>query len=646
MKQLAPDLFDRRFGALLEMGRARLPALAPEWTDHNAHDPGITLMELLAWVAEAQLYALSRRPRRDERVAYAALLGLAPGGTRPARGLIWPDPRDPRSPAATFAKSVVIPADAAVSVLNAETPTFRPTHRLLWAPGRVHRLETRLADGRTIDHTTTNERGGVAFSPFGESAGRRDVLAMTFRCRDDAGLFGARRQDAKGALWAIGIRAAAPSGGAAAGPTEPAPACRSSLAATLVAGDERMPLKVVADSTGGLLATGALLLDLDGVAGSPRELTIELHAPEGFARPPRFLRIEPGVVPIEQGRVIARELHKANGMPDWSFQLNVPGLRFAAGEDPLKLEVDEALGVRTWSRCERLSDRGPDERVFELDAGSGRITFGNGINGGIPPAEAQVLASYAVCDGEQGGVARNRQWRVAGFQGAFGVNPDPVAGGAAPSGWIDQRREGRRRSREEHALVSAEDVADAAKALPLLEVVRAWVLPPHEKAPRTGVVTLVAMRGGPAGKEPARIPESRRWLEAIRRQLVARMPLGTRLVVSAPRYVDFFLRATLVAEPGRDPAAVQEAVRKELNRRLVESAAGDPPRRPGVPVTRRDLAAWIRAVEGVKGVAELRLIRASGQEEDEIRVPRGGLPRFDAVRSVIEVKRPRPGGEP
>ncbi len=639
MKQLAPDLFDRRFGDLLEIGRARLPSLAPEWTDHNAHDPGITLIELLAWVAEAQLYSLSRRPRRDERVAYAALLGLAPAGTRPARGLIWPDFRDPRSPAATFAHSVVIPADAVVNVLNAETPTFRPTHRLLWAPGRIARLETRLNDGRAIDQTATNERGGVAFSPFGENPGRRDVLAMTFRCRDDAGLFGARRQDAKGALWAIGIRAAAPFGGAAAESVESAPACRSPLAATLVIGDERVPLAIVADSTNGLLATGALLLDLDNVTSSPRECTLELRSPSGFPRPPRVLQIEPNVIPIEQGRSIARELHVANGLPDWSFELDVPGLRFAAGKDPLELEV---AGLGRWRRCDRLSDRGPAENVYELDAEAGRVTFGNGLNGRVPPDGSQVLASYAVCDGEEGRIARNRQWQVAGFEGAFGINPDPVAGGAAAPGSIDQRREARRRSRDERALVSPDDIAAAAKALPLLEVARAWVLPPSGKAPRTGTVTLVAMRGRPAGKEPAEVPETARWLAAIRRRLVARMPLGTRLVVSAPRYVDFFLRATLVADPGRDPAAIKTAVENELSKRLalVDSAGGAPPRRPGVPVTRRDLAAWMRAVDGVKAVAELRLMRATGKDEDEIPVPRGGLPRFDLARSAIAVTRP------
>jgi hypothetical protein len=642
VKQLAPDLFARRFGELLEIGRAQLPALAPEWSDHNAHDPGITLIELLAWVAEAQLYALSPRPRRDERIAYAALLGLAVAGPRPARGSIWSDRGDPRSPAATFAHSRVIPADAVVQVIDAETPTFRPTHRLLWAPGRIVRLETRLGGGRTIDHTVTNERGGVAFLPLGEDAGRRDVLAMTFECRDDHGLFGARRPDAKGALWSIGVRAAAPVGSAAAvaAAAEPEAACHSPLQATIVAGGERVPVVVAADSTAGLLRTGALLLDLEAVPGSPRELTLELHAAGGLPRPPRLLRIEPNIVPVEQGRTVERELHVATGLPDWRFELDVPGLRFAAGEEPLTLDVDEPAARTVWRRCDRLAERGPGERVYELDAAAGTVTFGNGVNGRIPAAGAQVLATYAVCDGEAGRVARNRRWRVAGFEGVFGVNHDAVAGGAAPSSSIDLRRDGRRRAREEHALVSAPDLVAAAEALPLLEVARAWVLPPHPRAPSTGTVTLVAMRSRPDGSEPARVPETPRWLAAVRRRLVARMPLGTRLAVAGPRYVDVSIRARLLAAPGRDPATVEAAARRQLARRLapVETAAGDAPRRPGVAVSRRDVAAWLRAVDGVREVVELRLRRtARQQDESEVPVPGDGLPRL--ARSNIEVMR-------
>jgi len=82
MSKLAPNLFQLRYQQLVELGRARLPSLAPAWTDHNAHDPGITLMELLAWVAESQLYSLSRL-RRDERRAYATLLGISSHGRSP-----------------------------------------------------------------------------------------------------------------------------------------------------------------------------------------------------------------------------------------------------------------------------------------------------------------------------------------------------------------------------------------------------------------------------------------------------------------------------------------------------------------------------------------------------------------------------------
>jgi predicted phage baseplate assembly protein len=283
--------------------------------------------------------------------------------------------------------------------------------------------------------------------------------------------------------------------------------------------------------------------------------------------------------------------------------------------------------------------------VYEVDARTGAVTFGNGVDGRIPPAGSQVFVTYAVSDGELGGVARNRQWRVAGFGGAFGTNPDPVTGGAAPLGWIEQRREARRRSREDHALVSSDDIVAAARALPQLEVARAWVLPPDDRAPRTGVVTLVALRSRPSGDEPELVPETRRWLEEIRRRLVGRMPLGARLVVAGPRYRDFSIKATLAAEPGRNPVTVEGAVWKELRKRLtlVGSSEGAPPRPPGVPVTRRDVEAWIRATDGVRRVVELRLRRADGGDVAEISVPRHALPRCAFALSTVEVKRSDPG---
>lgn len=645
MKRLAPDLFDRRFTDLMEIGRARLPGLAPGWTDHNGHDPGITLMELLAWVTEAQLYSLGRM-RLDERAAYAALFGLAARGTEPARGLIWPD----RQQVATRSQSVVIAADAVVNMLDAETPTFRPAAKLLWVPGRVNRLAGRLADGRVLDYTAINARGRPAFQPFGTSAGRSDVLLMEFECRSDDGLFPAKRADADGALWPIGIRA---DKSLAGGMTDPGALFAavndapfgSSLTATMVTQTERIPLGIASDSSEGMLRTGVLLLDLSAVKGSPDIFTIELRSTPGFERPPRLLRIEPNVVPVEQVCAVPDEVHVATGIPDWTFQLDIPGLRFAPFQWPVKIELrDSDTNRRSEWLPARLSDSGPTDAVYEFDAVAGRVTFGNGVNGSIPPAGATMLATYTVSDGDKGGVAANRKWQVRGFAGSFGVNVDAMARGAAPTGWIDERREARRRARDDHALVSSADIVAAALALPLLEVARAWVLPPDEKAPYTGSVTLVAMRARRSEEDAGNTPETPRWLEAIRRRLVPKMPLATRLVLTAPRYIEFSLRVTIEVAAGRDPATVRADIERELMKRL--SLVGVSAREPGVSVTKRDLTAWIRKVDGVQRVETMRLVSASGADVDRIGVPRNGLPRFDLAGSAIDVKRAGPGVAP
>jgi hypothetical protein len=57
---LATTAPDGAFQALVAEGLAMLPALAPEWTNHNASDPGITLIELLAYFTDALQYRLDR----------------------------------------------------------------------------------------------------------------------------------------------------------------------------------------------------------------------------------------------------------------------------------------------------------------------------------------------------------------------------------------------------------------------------------------------------------------------------------------------------------------------------------------------------------------------------------------------------------
>jgi predicted phage baseplate assembly protein len=82
-----PVLDDRRWADLVEEARALIPLYAPEWTDHNLHDPGITLVELLAWTAEMDLYQLNRIPASHRR-KFLELLGIEPHPPIPARTVI------------------------------------------------------------------------------------------------------------------------------------------------------------------------------------------------------------------------------------------------------------------------------------------------------------------------------------------------------------------------------------------------------------------------------------------------------------------------------------------------------------------------------------------------------------------------------
>jgi hypothetical protein len=649
MTKLAENLFPRRFQDLMEIGRARLPALAPDWTDHNAHDPGIMLMELLAWVAEAQLYSLSRM-RRDERASYAALLGVAPHGSRAASGLLWSDRTDPSSPALRYVRSIVLPRDAAISVVAGEGQVFRPTHSLLWAPLTIVRVESVSRRGNRVDLTAANNQGGVPFLPFGVRASSGDVLSIAFECRDPAGLLGANRKAATGACLSIGVQSASP----ASAPREHQPkgsTCRCPMSATLVMDQVRFDLPIKVDSTQGFLTTGVFLLDLDELTRLPedftlpKEFTIELCSPTNFPRPPRVVRIEPNVIPIRQGRCIWQEPQSPNGHADWSFQLRQSGLQFDGADAPVSIEIVEGASVKPWERCDRLSDRGPQDEVYELDASTGVITFGNGVNGKIPPPGSQAYATYCVSDGQLGGVVRNRKWRVAGFEGAFGVNPEAITGGGAPSDLLEQRREARRRARLEHALVTSDDLVEAALDLRLLEVARAWVPTPGRCTPRTGVTTLVALRSRPAGYEQEKVSEPLRWLEAIRGELAPRLPLGSRLVVVAPRYVSFSIDMTLEAAPGRDPAAIAEAAKKELRKRLalVEPEPGVAPRQPGAPVSRSDVAAWMRGVADIRRVVKLTLRTDGGRSTNKIAVPKSGLLKWELDQSTIVVQRSKPG---
>jgi hypothetical protein len=74
-----PILDDRTYADLVREGMELIPAYAPGWTNHNASDPGITLLELFAYLAEIYLYRIDRVSATNR----AKFLKLLAGGNTP-----------------------------------------------------------------------------------------------------------------------------------------------------------------------------------------------------------------------------------------------------------------------------------------------------------------------------------------------------------------------------------------------------------------------------------------------------------------------------------------------------------------------------------------------------------------------------------
>lgn len=70
-----PKLDDRKWDDLVREAIDLIPKYCPEWTNHNASDPGITLIELFAWLVEILLYRLNRVADKNY-LAFLDLMGI------------------------------------------------------------------------------------------------------------------------------------------------------------------------------------------------------------------------------------------------------------------------------------------------------------------------------------------------------------------------------------------------------------------------------------------------------------------------------------------------------------------------------------------------------------------------------------------
>ena len=154
-----PNLDDRRFQDLVDDAKRLVQQRCPDWTDHNVSDPGVTLIELFAWMTDQVIYRLNRIPDRNY-VKFLELIGVSLFPPTAARTQVtfWltaPQPDVVRIPAATQVATVRTETDEAI--------VFATTADLPIIPSSLGELGS-MVDGKAYrDHWAALEKGSGVY---------------------------------------------------------------------------------------------------------------------------------------------------------------------------------------------------------------------------------------------------------------------------------------------------------------------------------------------------------------------------------------------------------------------------------------------------------------------------------------------------
>ena len=609
----APNLDDRRFQELVDEGKRLVQRKCPEWTDHNVSDPGVTLIEVFAWMTDQLIHRLNQVPDRLY-VKFLELLGIELQVPVAAEvdATFWLSAPQP-------APVVIEPLTTQVSTLRTETEpavTFTVTERLVIVPSSLSHLLSTIEEGSYRSHTE-------------ELAFRQGV-----RCFDAV--------PKPGDALVIGLSDAVPScavtlrfdcdvaAGTGVDPNRP-PILWEALD-----GDGWKPCEVQQDETGGLNRPGAVILHVPATheptvfaeqsAGWLRCRVRELEEGErAYDASPSILGLTAftsgGTTSAVNAELIRNErLGVSNGLREQRFQLkNRP---VVPSDEPVRLLVSS--DPDPWVEIESFVDSGPRDRHFRIDRVEGQVEFGPAIReptgeltqyGSVPPANAVLeIESYRTGGGERGNVAPGaiKMLKSTIPLVARVENRKPAAGGHDAETLDNARLRGPMQFRGTRAVAARDFEAQARSAAPT-EIARVKCLPAGEGAEPGSVRVLItpAIRGDALGRlEFAQLhPLDERLHRKVTSHLERRCVVGVRVSVEPPLYMGLTITARIHCAPSRDPRRVEDAALEALYRYFHPITGG--PDRDGWPFGRpvhHGEAFWVlQQVPGVLFVEEAQL---------------------------------------
>jgi hypothetical protein len=584
MPLTAPVIDDRNFDQIVAEAKTLIPRYAPEWTDHNDSDPGITLVKLFAWLTEMLIFRLNQVPELNY-VKFLELLGIELEPARPARVELT------FTVSPTGPPTVIVPDATGVAVAGAPgEPVVFETDRALIA------LRAPLAALRSFDGFSftpleaQNDALGEWFNPFGRYSREGSALYLGFDAGDefpdervDLAVFAAEMGEGETSYECL----------PGAGPP-PAQIVWEFWHRDLA----WRPLNVIRDETRAFTRSGHVELAGPGpeagkggsglTDGDLFWFRARLER-SSYETAPRLEMVLTNTVPATQaqtsldeviggsdGSVGQRFLLANTPVVELDRPLQVPrspeSTRREVAVLSVQLEVDEGSGFEVWQEVEDFFASGSDDPHFTVNKTTGEIAFGDGERGRIPvanPALPQtniVARRYRFGGGTRGnsgvGTITELQASVPDVEDVTNRLPSLLGSDEEPLG--DAKLRAAQELKSKKRAVTAEDFERLARETPGARVRRAKALPlKHPKFPDAeipGVVTVIVV---PDGDAPNPTPNEA-TLRAVCAYLNAHRLLTTEVHVSPPRYRQVRIDADVIVAPAADLAEVKQSVDEAL----------------------------------------------------------------------------------
>jgi len=621
-----PPLDDRSFQDLVDEAKRRIPLYCPEWTDHNVSDPGVTLIELFAWMVDILLYRVNQLPARH----YVALLNLL--------GIQLQPPRAASAPVTFYLSApqsqvITVPRGTATSTTRAggaEAVVFTTDTELQIRPARLRYIVTRYrgADGVMAYHEIPLTRLSNEFTVFSpERPQEGDAFYVGFDVNLDNHYVG---------LDIGAVRA----GGLNIIPEAPPIVWQAWTA------DGWRDTDIELDSTGGLSFTGQVRMHLPVLARSEIngldaywvrcQVTPTREDQRPYATSPILRSVDivtwGGTVMASHATEVVNEpLGRSDGSPGQVFHLQHTPVLPRLEDERLEIWVPGTEGWQTWVEVETLSESQPEDRHCTLDSASGEVRLGPALRqrdgtvlryGAVPPRGAEVRFSrYRYGGGTTGNVRAGSisEPRVALAYIDRTSNRVPAQGGLDQETLEQAMFRARNLLRTRYRAVTADDyeflTLDAFRG----EIARACCLQTPLGASGAeqagpGQVYILVIPQLPDEESATYIPLARLALPpALQQRIMAfldeRRLLTTTLQVQAPAYKRVRVDARVVARPEANERRLREEIGAALNR-FVNPLKGGPDG-TGWPFGRElylsDLYSCIQKVDGLLNVQNIDL---------------------------------------